>query len=70
MQLTDKIIADYRKLCEMDSVAEGLDGVQVHSCFTNGSDTAREHGYVVGTSEFEDAVIYYTVCTARSFEII
>ena len=68
--INDSIIRDYRRLDAMPSDTEGLDGITVASCFNNGFQTAREQGFCSGTRKFEDVAMYYTVMTAKSYELV
>ena len=68
--IDDRIIFDYRRLMAMPSSTEGLDGITIDSCFNNGYDIAKEQGFCPRDDEFEDVAIYYTVSTARTYEIL
>ncbi len=70
--INDSIISDYRRLEAMPSTTEGLDGITVDSCFNNGFETAKQHGLSEKTDcvTFNDAAIYFTVSTARTYEIL
>jgi hypothetical protein len=68
--INDRIISDYRRLMTMPSTTEGLDGITIDSCFNNGYDIAKEQGFCPSDQEFEDVAIYYTVSTARTYEIL
>ena len=70
IDLSDKVIADFRKLDAMEWDAEGLDGIKVVDCFQNGRDTAAEEGFEPGTIEFDNAALYFAVSTARLYEVI
>ena len=70
--IDDKIISDYRRLIEMPSSCEGLDGITVDSCMNNGHDTAKQHGLneTMNWFTFHEAAIYFAVQTARTYEIL
>ena len=70
--IDDKIVSDYRRLMAMPLDTVGLDNISIYSCLQNGADTAKEMGFCSGTNwhEFEAVAMYYTVLTARDYEIV
>ena len=70
--IDDRIISDYRRLIEMPSTTEGLDGITIDSCMNNGFQTAKQHGLneTMNWFTFNEAAIYFTVQTARTYEIV
>lgn len=70
--ITDAMVKEYTALDSMLSrgiESVGCSGITVLSCFINGADTAREQGFVYGTVDYENARLYYTVSTARCYEV-
>ena len=76
IEITDSTLRDYAKLMSMldlDLSVKGLDGITILSCLINGIDTAHEKIYragIVGETDYALACIYWTVETAKTYEIL
>jgi len=71
---TPKMAEDFRRLCDMDSLSAGLEGVTVFCCFNNGKDTAKDIGVTAqngfSDGEIQQAADYHTLGTAYLYELI
>ena len=71
---TPAMVADHRRLMALPDDTVGLDGIQAHSCWTNGMDTAAELGITEANgftwAEVRTASDYHAVATAKFFELI
>lgn len=71
---TPAMVADFRRLRALPDDAVGLDGIQAHSCWTNGMDAAAELGITEANGftwdEVRAASDYHAVVTAKLFELI
>ena len=73
-EFTQKELAAYRRFRWLSEDAIGLDGIQPHSCRTNGWDTARAMGITQANGftdwEIQQATDRFTVDTASTYELI
>ena len=74
VELTQQIFDDYKRLYDLFNEkgdVEGLDGICISSCWGNGIDTAREIAKrPENKKDIELLYTYYSVSTARSYEIL
>ena len=78
IEITDSTLRDYAKLMSMLDLdlsvkGKGFDGITILSCLINGIDTAHETIYragIVGCTDYALACIYWTVETAKTYEIL
>lgn len=73
-ELNDREVALLRKFISLPEDTVGIDGIDKHSCYTNGTDTRLELGITeeagFSAQEIHNANDRFTLRTASLFELV